>query len=75
MVVEGLVNMSFVLLAVGSPLGQEVVVKKMRHIGMYTLLKLMKRKHQISVTVINTAINAIISGQNVNQYIGKWHIF
>ncbi|CAG9854126.1 unnamed protein product [Phyllotreta striolata] len=66
---SGLINFAFVLLGVGSALGQDVVAEKQWSLGIAILLKIVKRKRKIASTIIQTLSMNIVSKQNVSQYI------
>lgn len=70
--VEGLVDLSFTLLGIGSALGRDPIAEKQWKLGTKILLKLVKRRRQIAPVVLQNLNNRIITGQNMNQYIGKY---
>lgn len=72
LVVEGLVNFSFALLGIGSALGRDSIAEKQWKLGIKILLKLVKRRRQIAPVILKTLENRIVTGQNVNQYIGNY---
>lgn len=74
LVIEGLVNLAFIFLGVGSALGRDLVAEKQWKLGSKLLLKLVKRKRQIVPTVIQTLNNRILTGQSVSQYTGNFYI-
>lgn len=71
LVVQGLVNLAYVLLGVGSALGRDPIAEKQWKLGQLILLKIIKRKRQIAPDVIQRITNHIFTGQSVNQYTGS----
>ncbi|PSN53494.1 hypothetical protein C0J52_16738 [Blattella germanica] len=67
-VMEGLMNLAFVLLAATSPKGKESVAKKLWNLGTFVLVKLIKKHHKTTGTVLQLLTNSIITGQSVSQY-------
>lgn len=63
---------AFILLGVGSALGRDLIAEKQWKLGSFILLKLVKRKRQITPEVIQTLNDRIITGQTVNQYTGNF---
>lgn len=68
-VVQGLVNLTFVLLSTASSIGREHHVEKMWSIGKNIIKELIKKKRDLSQIIIQKLCNLIITGQNVHQYI------
>lgn len=70
--IQGLVNLGFVLLGVGALLGREsLIAKKQWNLGKFILLNLVKEKHHIAHTILQRLCNHIIIGNNITQYVGK----
>ncbi|XP_072384850.1 Fanconi anemia group I protein homolog [Diabrotica undecimpunctata] len=69
LVLSGLVNFAFVLLEVGSALGRDVIAEKQWSLGNTILLKIIKRKRLIALTILQTLGNHIVTRQSVSQYI------
>ncbi|CAH1104215.1 unnamed protein product [Psylliodes chrysocephalus] len=69
LVLSGLVNFAFVLLGVGAGLGRDIIAEKQWTLGNTILLKIIKRKRQIALTILNTLSNHIVARQAVSQYI------
>lgn len=67
LVVSGLVNLGFALLSVGAGLGQKNIAENQWQLGTFILLKLMKKKREVSSTVIKQLCNRIVTGQNISH--------
>lgn len=72
LVIQGLVNLGFVLLGVGVLMGRELLItKKQWNLGKYILLNLVKEKHHMAQTILQKLCNYIVIGNNITQYIGE----
>ncbi|XP_050507093.1 Fanconi anemia group I protein homolog [Diabrotica virgifera virgifera] len=69
LVLSGLVNFAFVLLEVGSALGRDVIAEKQWSLGNTILLKIIKRKRLIALTILQKLGDHIVTRQSVTQYI------
>ncbi|CAG9823300.1 unnamed protein product [Phaedon cochleariae] len=69
LVLSALVSFAFTLLGVGSALGRDIIAEKQWNLGNLILLKVIKRKRQIALTIIQTLSNHIVTRQSVSQYI------
>jgi hypothetical protein len=69
-VVEGLVNLSFVLLAVSGIKSRESCLKKVWRIGRIVLVSLIKKHHRITKSVLQNLTDRIITGCVSQQYTG-----
>ncbi|XP_018318528.1 Fanconi anemia group I protein [Agrilus planipennis] len=69
LVIEGLINLAYVLLSFGPALGRDVIAEKHWHLGTNILIKILKKKRNIASCVIQRLSNHIVVGNNVSQYI------
>ncbi|KAF5299517.1 hypothetical protein FQR65_LT01100 [Abscondita terminalis] len=76
LVVQGLVQLAYVLLSVGPMLGREgdLVCERQWELGKMILLKVIKKKRQIASSILSSLNNYIVTGHNVAHYIDIIHI-
>jgi len=70
-VMEGMVNLAFILLGAKAAKGRETVAEKLWKFGGFILVKLIKKHNEATGTVLQQLIDCIISGQAVTQYTGE----
>lgn len=70
-VMEGMVNLAFILLGAKAAKGRETVAEKLWKFGGFILVKLIKKHNEATGTVLQRLIDCIISGQAVTQYTGE----
>lgn len=68
---EGMVNLAFILLGAKAAKGRETVAEKLWKFGGFILVKLIKKHKEATGTVLQRLIDCIISGQGVTQYTGE----
>uniref|UniRef100_A0A1Y1K0T8 Fanconi anemia group I protein n=1 Tax=Photinus pyralis TaxID=7054 RepID=A0A1Y1K0T8_PHOPY len=71
LVVQGLVQLAYTLLAVGQMLGRDgdLACERQWRMGKMILLKVIKKKRQTASSIITALINHIVTGRSVTQYI------
>ncbi|XP_074025799.1 LOW QUALITY PROTEIN: Fanconi anemia complementation group I [Leptinotarsa decemlineata] len=69
LVLSALVKFGFALLGVGSALGRDMIAEKQWNLGNMILLKIIKRKRLIALSILQTLSNHIVTRQTVSQYI------
>ncbi|KRT83344.1 hypothetical protein AMK59_4329 [Oryctes borbonicus] len=76
LIVQGLVNLGFVLLGVGAGLGKDsLIAKKQWNLGKFILLNLVKEKHHTAHTILHKLCNHIVMGNSIAQYIDCFRSF
>lgn len=68
-VLQGLLNLGFLLLGVGSALGRDEIAEQQWQLGNFILFKMVKIKKHLAQTVFQILANKIISSHNT-QYLG-----
>lgn len=71
LVVAGLINLGFILLSANFGVGNKHIVEIQWELGTFILLKVMKKKREVSSTIIQQLCNSIIVGQNVSHLTGN----
>lgn len=71
LVLNGLVNLAFVLLGVGSQLGRDSIAEHQWQLGTMILFKIIKRKRHSASFIIEQLTSKILTNQSVYQYVGK----
>lgn len=74
LVVQGLVQLAYVLLGVNVMLVKDgnLIAEKHWQLGKMILLKIIKKKRHVAPFIITSLSNRIVTGQNVFQYIGRF---
>ncbi|KAF5276046.1 hypothetical protein FQA39_LY00842 [Lamprigera yunnana] len=75
-VVEGLVELAYILLRVAPSLSRDsyLICERQWHLGKMILIKVLKKRRQIASCIISELSNHIVSEQNVYHYIHCIHI-
>lgn len=72
-VMEGMVNLAFILLGAKAAKGKETVAEKLRRFGMFVLVRLTKKHNETTGPVLQRLTDSIITGQDVTQYTDCLH--
>ncbi|PNF15306.1 hypothetical protein B7P43_G01000 [Cryptotermes secundus] len=72
-VMEGLVNLAFILLGAKAAKGKESVAEKLRRFGMFVLVRLTRKHTETTGPVLQRLTDCIITGQDITQYTDCLH--
>ncbi|GLV41723.1 Fanconi anemia complementation group I [Carabus blaptoides fortunei] len=65
--IAGLIHLGFILLSVNVGVGNKHIAQIQWELGTFILLKVMKKKREVSSTIIQQLCNKIIVGQNISH--------